>query len=75
MALLPMKATFHIPATRPSPFFSNRLHEDATVILDDSCRRPEREIRRPRWNREFGLNLEQNVLKGDIFHSYPGQPL
>jgi len=48
------------------PFFSNRLHEDATVILDDSCRRPEREIA-ARWNREFGLNLEQNVLKGDIF--------
>jgi predicted O-methyltransferase YrrM len=48
------------------PFFKDSLHEGATVILDDSCRKPEREIA-TRWNREFGLNLEQNVLKGDIF--------
>jgi hypothetical protein len=48
------------------PFFFDRLDEDATIILDDSCRMAERKIAH-RWNKMFGLNLKQAILKGDIF--------
>jgi hypothetical protein len=48
------------------PFFYDRLDENATIILDDSCRKAERRIA-ARWNRTYGLRLKQSILKGDIF--------
>jgi predicted O-methyltransferase YrrM len=48
------------------PYFYARLADNATVILDDSCRKPERDIAK-RWNSDYGLNLKQAILKGDIF--------